>query len=218
MSRSGARKRCIEEQSGFTLVEMLVTITIMIVVLFALYGIFDMSIRVFTFGNDKVEATENARLGLEKMEREIRGAFPVDTSDSTMRYLFFSADGSTGPPSDPPPEAMPTATQITFGNELGANGDGKITCPNPEGNCEYITYRLQGTTLRRVNAASSSGSGAPVVEFVQNVQFTYLENDGVTTATSQADIAIVRMELTINKGGRVQTLTTDVDLRNREND
>ena len=214
MSLVGTRVRCLKEESGFTLVEMMVTIMIMMIVLFALYSIFDMSIRVFTFANDKVEATENARLGLEKMEREIRAAYPVDRSVTNKRYLFFSANGATYDP----PEVMPTATQITFGNELGVNGDGKITCPNPEENCEYITYKLQGTTLRRVNAASSSGSGAPVVDFVQNVQFSYLENDGVTVATDQKDIAIVRIELTINKNGRGQTLTTDVDLRNREND
>jgi len=51
---------------------------IMIVVLFALYSIFDMGIRVFSFGNDKIEATEQARLGMEKMTREIRAAYPVD--------------------------------------------------------------------------------------------------------------------------------------------
>lgn len=211
MSLAGNRKRCLKEESGFTLVEMMVTMMIMIVVLFALYSIFDMSIRVFTLGNDKVEATENARLGLEKMEREIRAAYPVDTSVPSKRHLFFSANGTTYDP----PEQMPTDNQITFGNELGTTGDGRITCGSP---CEYITYKLQGTTLRRVNAASSLGSGSPVVEFVQSVQFVYLENDSVTGATDQKDIAIVRIELTINKAGRVQALTTDVDLRNREND
>ena len=50
----------------------------MLTVLFALYSIFDMSLRVFGFGSDKVEAVENARLGLEKMERELRGAYPYD--------------------------------------------------------------------------------------------------------------------------------------------
>ena len=36
---------------------------IMIVVFFALYSIFDMSLRVFSFGNNKVEAMESARVG-----------------------------------------------------------------------------------------------------------------------------------------------------------
>ena len=56
--RSDARERLVREEGGFTLTEMMVTIVIMIVVLFALYSIFDMSIRVFSFGNDKIEAME----------------------------------------------------------------------------------------------------------------------------------------------------------------
>jgi type II secretory pathway component PulJ len=68
-----------KEEDEFTLSEVLVAMTMMIImVLFALYSILDMSVRVFSFGNDKVEATANARLGLEKMAREIRSAYPYD--------------------------------------------------------------------------------------------------------------------------------------------
>ena len=55
------RARFLKEERGFTLTEILVTIIIMIVVFFALYSIFDMSLRVFSFGNNKVEAVESAR-------------------------------------------------------------------------------------------------------------------------------------------------------------
>jgi hypothetical protein len=40
------------EESGFILPELMVTMVMMRTVLFALYSIFDMSIRVFSFGND----------------------------------------------------------------------------------------------------------------------------------------------------------------------
>ncbi len=53
----------LSEEGGFTLPELMVTMVMMLTVLFALYSIFDMSIRVFSFGNHKVEAVENARLG-----------------------------------------------------------------------------------------------------------------------------------------------------------
>jgi Tfp pilus assembly protein PilW len=64
----------------------------MIVVLFALYNVFDMSIRVFSFGNDKLEAVENARLGLEKMERELRDAYPYNKAggNATLFPSFTS--------------------------------------------------------------------------------------------------------------------------------
>jgi len=228
------RKRFIREQDGFTLPEMMITMVIMIVVLFALYSIFDMSIRVFSFGNDKIEAVENARLGLQKMEREIRAAYPVNGPNSTEsnRYRFFNADG-TNPPSG---ATWPTATQITFGNEFNSPGDAVIRCPSAT-SCEYITYKLTSTAsptsacttanapcaLRRVNAASSTGSGESVVEFVRpnGLQFRYFTSDGIEinpaspgTYTTQ-DIGRVQISLQIEVDGSRQDLTTLVNLRNR---
>ena len=172
------------------MVEMMITVLVMVPVLMALYSIFDMSVRASMVGNNKTEAVESARLGLEKMEREIRAAYPVDASVvPAQRVLFFSANGA----SPPAAAAMPTASQITFGNELGAEGagDGKILCGTP---CEYITYKLTDDVagssasctvspcdLRRVNAANSTGPGAPVVNNAVvpgGLDFTYFESDG----------------------------------------
>jgi prepilin-type N-terminal cleavage/methylation domain-containing protein len=119
--RKRLRDRFLREEDGFTLPEMLVTMVMMIVVLFSLYNIFDMSIRVFRFGSDEVEAVENARLGLEKMEREIRAAYPYDQAAATPdSHIFFDT-------SNPTTAAMTTATRITFDNDL--NGNRKIDCP-----------------------------------------------------------------------------------------
>jgi Tfp pilus assembly protein PilW len=139
MIKSAGKYRFLEEERGFSLAEMMTTIVIMIVVFFALHSIFDMSVRLFAFGNNKAEAVESARVGLEKMEREIRAAYPVDSNDPANSHLFFSANGLT---SNPPP-ALPTETQITFGNDLGSGGAGNrvIECPDAA-SCEYITYKL----------------------------------------------------------------------------
>src|SRR5215203_4405921 len=105
MSPVVIRERFLKEEKGFSLPEMLVTIVIMMVVFFALYSVFDMSVRIFSYGSNKVEAVESARLGLERMEREIRAAYPVGTDG----HLFFSANGAASNP----PQAMPMANQIT---------------------------------------------------------------------------------------------------------
>jgi prepilin-type N-terminal cleavage/methylation domain-containing protein len=220
------KERLLSSERGFTLVEMSVTMMIMIIVFFALYSIFDMSVRVFSLGSNKVEAVESARLGLERMEREIRAAYPV-ASDS---HLFFSANGLA---TTNPPQAMPSQTQITFGNELGAEGegDGTIKCGTP---CEYITYKLSApsttapctlspcSTLLRVNTANSTDSGDPVVENVVpgGLTFTYLKSNGTTLATSESDIRIVLVSLDIavhpgTNNEATQELTTVIDLRNR---
>ena len=215
--RSFEKRRLLLDEKGFTLSEVMVTMLIMIMVLFALYSIFDMSLRIFSFGNDKVEAVENARLGLEKMKREIRAAYPYDrTNVSTADDYLFASGGFT-------------ANSITFAND--SNGNYKVdTTPN-----EQITYDLSGTTLRRTVGA---GAAQPVVEFVQDVDgdsssltFTYLESDGVTEvapgcnpddlAEVESCIAMVRikLEVAVDRGIHqdpvTQILTTDVSLRNR---
>lgn len=199
-------RRLLGEEDGFTLPEMLVTMMLMVTVLFALYNIFDMSIRVFSFGTDKVEAVENARLGLEKMERELRDAYPRDkAAGNTTLFTGF------------------TSRSVTFGNDK--NGDRKITAPGEE-----IAYRLSTSapySLLRANPSNDS-SPDPVVEYVRanGLNFEYYARDGREINPSslgsytESDIARVRIQLQIeinrgNLGTRTQTLTTDVDLRNR---
>ncbi len=221
--KGDAKPRLLMDENGFSLTEVLVTMLIMIIVLFALYSLFDMTMRVYSVGNDKVEAVENARLGLEKMKREIQAAYPFDvTDDSTVSantsaiandYLFWN-------PASPSAAAMPSTTSITFGNDL--NGNYRVDTAT-----EQITYSLSGTTLRRT---VGTGTPQPVVEFVQEVDtsdgdttpltFTYLNANGTTT-TDQAAIRTVRikLEVSVDRGIEeqpvTQILTTDVALRNR---
>jgi hypothetical protein len=194
---------------------MLVTIMVMIMVLFALYSVFDMSIRVFSFGNDKVEASENARLGLEKMAREIRAAYPYNAPAGKDYVLLSPSDLSLA-------ASTLSANEITFGNDL--SGDNKLSCP-VSGPCEFITYKVSSSapyTLQRVNTATPNSSpGEPVVEFVDGpggLTFTYLKPDAsgtLVTTTTPSQVKVVRVRLQISKNGRTQTLTTDITLRNR---
>jgi prepilin-type N-terminal cleavage/methylation domain-containing protein len=215
--RSAVRKRVVREEAGFTLTEVLVTMMIMLIVLFALYSIFDMSLRVYTFGNDKVEATEQARLGMEKMEREIRAAYPVDRINDEQ-HVFFPSDSAVPATSVP---TLPAEQSITFGNDLPAP-DG--TPPNrmidPE---EAITYELgndeDGITCCAVyRKQGSGGTFEPLVESVvaDGLTFEYLRNNmAPATAADGTDIGVVRITLEVSVDGVEQTLTTDVDLRNR---
>ncbi len=209
------RDRVLKEEDGFTLAEMLVTMMIMIMVLFALYSIFDMSLRVFSFGNDKIEAVQNARLGLEKMGREIRAAYPCDASDNvtTNDHLFLNPTDtscSTTP-------AMPTSAQITFANDLSSTADpGYRRVDFPD---EVISYYQSGDELIRSQGGTAQSLVAPVA--ANGLQFSYLDSSGNTYAGSDPNqIHAVRISLTISVdrgagGPATQILTTDVDLRNR---
>ena len=188
------RERIVREELGFSLPEMLVTMMIMTVVLFALYNIFDMSMRIYSLGNDKVEAIENARLGLERMEREIRAAYPVNKAGGDNRVITSAI---TNP-----------SAQITFGNDLNGNRTANDTG-------EQITYSLSGSSLLR--------NDQPMIEFVKanGLTLRYLDKTGAETTMESAVARVkISLEIEIDRGSfgkRTQTLTTDVALRNRGN-
>jgi prepilin-type N-terminal cleavage/methylation domain-containing protein len=217
-------RRVLRDEGGFTLPEMLVTTMMMLVVMFALYSIFDMSIKVFSFGNDKVEAVENTRIGLEKMTRELRAAYPADnvdtdpleTVDNRKKNLFWTAGA-------PGTAVMPTqdGSQITFGNDR--NGNRRIYDPATGAldSGEQITYSLDAVNNRLLR------NGEPVAENVKDVDedgkaltFRYLDANG-NTVTDETSIRTVRIRLEVSfKRGisqqpGTQILQTDVTLRNR---
>jgi len=233
--RSAARKRLVCEEAGFTLTEILVTTMIMIIVLFGLYSMFDMGLRVYSFGNDKVDATEKARLGMEKMEREIRAAYPVDPiNNPPQRHVFFPS-GFADPANSAP--TLPGEQSITFGNDLptpeGAppnrmidpeeaityelrNSDGSPGCPIVGDPGEWTVCRREGSdgTFEPLveNVVPTRGNGEPE----PGLTFEYLRNNmAPTTFADGTDIGVVRITLEVNVDGVEQTLTTDVDLRNR---
>ena len=209
--RLATKVRFLREEGGFTFVEMMITITIWLVVLMALYGIFDMGLRVFAVGNNKVEAVESARVGLAKMEREIRQAYVynngVPTASDRKPHLFWNSASPATP-------AFPAATSVTFGNDL--DGDRQI---GTDVATEQITYAMNGTILQR--------NGQPAVESVQGATFVYLDanRNPVTSCALDSSggpegcIAMVRIVLVVAEGSAdlqaTQRLTTDIDLRNR---
>ncbi|WP_166395698.1 prepilin-type N-terminal cleavage/methylation domain-containing protein [Rubrobacter marinus] len=180
-------------EDGFTLAEMMVTMVLMVVVLFALYNIFDMSIRVFSFGNNKVESVESARVAMERMEREIRSAHPRNRAAGDRTVIFNFATGPQG--------------GIAFGND--SNRDRMVQTS------ERISYEVDGSALRR--RAGSSATADTLAEPLRNdgLSFTYFRSDGTTPAVTEAQVAIVRIRVAVDVRGRVQTLETDVALRNR---
>ena len=200
----------LSDESGFSLAEMMMTVMVMIVVLFALYNVFDMSLRVFSFGNNKVEAVENARLGLERIERELRGAYPYDKGNATSNTQLF--------------DSVSSPTTLTFANDLSPE-DRVINAAT-----EKITYTLTGTTLRR---SVGGGTAEAVIEsvrladdpatpVVEGSRMEYLKKSGAnlvaTNVESEVEVVRITVDVEVDPGVRdaaTQTLTTDVDLRNR---
>jgi type II secretory pathway component PulJ len=204
VNRAGRR----DGEAGFTLVEVLVAATMMFAVLFALYAVFDLSVRAFDYGDDRVQTVGDARLALGSMEREIRAAYPYDlTTDPPRRYVFLD-------PLDPTRPTVPTETRLAFGNET--DGDRKI------GASEVVRYYLSGHDLKR----SKGGNAQTLVDSVatEGLRFTPCRSADdcppAAAVTDEAEIRLVRIELAVEVERRGedparQKLATDVYLRNR---
>ena len=185
--------------------EVLVAMVMMAVILFALYAMFDASVRIFGAGREKAGAAQAARLGLARMEREIRAAYPQDRPNGNETLLSDF-----------------TQERLTFGNDQNGN---RRTLDPATGTLEAddrISYTLNGNGDPLRNGVRLVESAGDVDGDGRALNFEYLDSNGNPVVSgSEKDVALVRIELEISAGsdagGRPveQTLATVVALRNR---
>lgn len=199
------RNDLLRQEDGFTLTEVLVSMVIMATVLFALYALFDASVRVFGAGRDTLEAVQNARIGLARMERELRAAYPPNRANGDTALLFGFGEES-----------------VVFYNDLNGNRRTRSPTTGEPERKEEITYRLndsgvpfRGNTQLVQSAADIDGDGRAMT-------FGYFDANGdPVTSGKEEDVALVtiRLEISVDRAaGRSpveRTLQTSVALRNR---
>ena len=186
VSRVSTIKLLLGDESGFTLPELVVTMTMMVTVLFALYSIFDTSVRIFGFGKDEIKAVEEARLGLERMGREIRAAYPQ--ADGTL----LSVAGEH---------------QITFQNRPDSGPPKTITYSLSSGSSSYLTRNGQ-----RVAGPLDGADGLQLAYCASaaDCSSTISEETGIKLVRMTLNVRVP------GPTDATRTLTTDVFLRNRE--
>jgi len=79
--------------SGFTLIELMIAVLMATLIVGALYGSFRAGLDSWEKGQFKSELCQNARIALEQMSREIRGAF---ISQRNSYYKFVGEDNTYG--------------------------------------------------------------------------------------------------------------------------
>ena len=187
-----------DDQQGFSLMEVLISLSVFTIVLFAVYTSFTTSHRTFVRGGDKIELQQTIRVAMGMAASEIRTA-GYDPSN-VMTLLPTTAI------------QVATANTLTFVADVDGNN---VT--------DQVTYRLQGTQLLR-DFASWGGAApfpAPVsdqlADGVSALTLAYFDASDNPTATL-ANIRRITIGLTVQATGvggqQTLPLTMDVRLRN----
>jgi len=192
-------------EAGFTLVELLVAMVMAAVVLAAASLAFQMAGATVRGGTDQAQAQQNARVAVERMIQEIRGA-GYDPTGKAPAYNFTAI-------------ANQAAQALMLQNDF--NGNGVL---DPAGLCdvtavtEKVGYRLVGVDLRRSTDAPTNACEGTIVSGVTALNFTYLDANDNPTAVA-ADIRTVVVSVTMRSemgpGGRSVTVGDRARLRNR---
>lgn len=197
-----------QNQKGFTLLEVLIALSIFVIVLLAVYVVYESSRATFIRGQNKVEVQQTARVAIEMMASEIQTPGYDPSNAMTL---------------------MPT-TAIQAGN---ANSLTFVADVDGDNVTDQVTYRLQGNQLIR-DFASWNGAAFPapvsdqLADGVTTLSFRYFDgsdpNNEIAAPVPAASLAAIRrisVAVTVQRTAagissipETLPLTTDVRLRN----
>lgn len=170
-------------------------------------------------GNGRAEAQSAARIGLDRIMRDIRSAGVNPTGNA-----FPSA------PTPTPVVSTAATNQIVLNSDLNASGaataPGAGVC-DPAIDSEVVQYRVVNSELRRSVSPANATCEAAIIGGVQSLTFQYLDATGAAVVgnlpATNMNIATVVVTLTVTAeqvtgsqtGAIVVTMTDQARIRNR---
>ena len=215
------RRTLLGSQRGFTLAEMLVVTAVLGVVFAGVLVGLQAGIASTRVGNGRAEAQSAARVGLDRIMRDIRSAGVNPTGNA-----FLAAGGAC----PCPVVSTALANQMVINSDLDA--DGIITAPaaaacDPAADSEVVQYTVAANALMRSVRPAAAACGAAIIGGAQSVTFQYLDSAGNPVVgnapASNMNITTVIVTLTVaseqmtgsQAGAMVVTMTDQARIRNR---
>ncbi len=205
-------QKAICSQSGVTLTELMVAMTISLILLGGLYQVFFTSSNSYRKQQALSRLQENGRFAVELMAQEIRLA-------GTPRFYLdgtsFSGTPITGSPS--------TGTGAgTFSDSVTVSWDEDTSDPYDPGTIDVTTVRFRVDHDNRTLLRSKDGTETPLVEGVEEMQLEYgvdTDDDGsvdqydpattVTAAANWPNVIAVRIGILLRTPDQIPKLTPD---------
>ncbi len=170
--RARWRAPSLSASGGFTLVEMLVCIAAGIVLILATLAAFDASVRQSAAASDRVEATQNGRIAMEKLIQELNSSCvwstvpPVQAGSDGSHVWFLTAFSSV-----PLPNPVLHQVWLTAAGVLEDASYALIDPATPPGNWTLSAFNVTPTSTRILARGISYISGSNgLFQYYQYVQ------------------------------------------------
>jgi prepilin-type N-terminal cleavage/methylation domain-containing protein len=220
-------RSALSSERGFSLVELLVAITVVALLMAGLLAMLQSGQDSFFVGSSQVEAQQNVRLAVDRMVRDLRNARYCPTCATCTNP---TPAGESGPF---PGVTGQSATGFTIQNDwngdyncvngAGINNAAAVTDADGVQRGEQIIYAYNagtGTLTRR--EIGIDAAAVPLAAGINGMTFTYLDANGAVTAVSASIRAVVvtvtgqpAVAPAAHQAGKVRvTMTDTVRLRN----
>ena len=201
MKKSQLHFRCHKNMRGFSLVELLIVSTVLLVVLGIISGIVQAVQRSYARERPRIEAVNNATAALDTIVRIVRMAGNNPNSISNF-------------PSTTIPAIVPGANSIRIRADWNL-ADGVLNGPY-----EDVEFTVAGGVLQKQErslAVSPDTAGAVLfLENIESLSFTYRDSNNVVTANGNL-VAFVDIVLTTRTpDGIPMTFSSSVSVRRME--
>jgi len=158
--------------SGFTLIEILVTLAISSVVMGGIYQVYNSNQRVYVTQLQVVEMQQNLRAALYYLTRDVRMA-GYDRTDSDNFGIITASSNS-----------------IRFSKDTNEDG----TLDNNE-DITYSLYDAYGDGDNDLGRRVVTGNNQPVAENIDVIDFVYFDSNGSTPVANVDDIRSVQVTI-----------------------
>jgi type IV pilus assembly protein PilW len=192
-----------KKNSGFTLVELLVAISISAIIMTAVYAAYNSQQKSYVVQEEVAALQQNLRAAMFYMSNQIREAGCNPTQTDVNRPGLVTAD----------------VDKINFTADItGTNGrpDGKT-----DGSYENVTYSLYTSDgIQKLGVKSTAGAtNQPVIENVDALNFVYLDNSTPPIPTTVlANIRSVEVTIVVRASRKDNKYKDNNIYRNQQGD
>ena len=202
----------VKSEAGFTLLELLISMTIGLVVLGSIFSSFTTQKKSYELQEQITVMEQNLRVPLDFITRDLRNAGYNPTEDLTTGTSVGLIPDDPNDPDDP--NVSITTNSIKILSDI--DGNGAIPTTNTDAD-EKVTYDLDGTDYTDGITFDIDRNGQPLVQNITALTFTYYDAAGNTIATpitgdNLSIIRLVAVSITARTSDEDITFTTGADI------